>query len=47
MFEFLFCPQHGLFRVENIAWGAAYAGNFLMWLKFWISYIVRSIREWF
>lgn len=26
MFEFLFCPQHGIFRPDNIALFLAYAG---------------------
>jgi len=41
MFEFFFCPQHGLLRPEMLAWGVAYAGNLYMEAQFWYIRFVQ------
>ncbi len=47
MLEFLFCPIHGIFGANNIAWVLAYGGNLLVEAKFWGEALVRMVARCF
>jgi len=45
MFEFLFCPVHGIFGANNLAWVLAYGGNMVLEVRFWLWRLVRCFQK--
>jgi len=37
MFEFLFCPQHGIFGAQNLMLWLAYGGSIWLEIQLWVS----------
>ena len=43
MLEFLFCPQHGLLRAENIQLMLGYGGAILLDIELWYVRIMSRV----
>lgn len=44
LFEFFCCPQHGVFRAENLVLFAVYGQNVLVVARMWISRTQKWIK---